>query len=268
MIDPYGYDADVARYIEAVEAADGARLELGVRLAINAFVLGCKTDGVWSAIKSSCVLMGARTLAGALKPLVGPEPTNNNFVSGDYNRKTGLKGNGTNKTIDTRLNHNTLGQNNIHMACYASEHPSTGAIRSYMGAGGFNNGATGFVRNSDFMAHRVQAGSARTNVNGVIAGVTYTLSYAAGVAAFIACRRSLSAEWVMRTDARETSVAEASQTPFNGNVFVFDRIAAGGGSNAYGDGRIAFYSVGDSITLSLLESRVNALYTAIGNAIA
>lgn len=258
------WDADAGVYLKAVEQADAQQLELTVAQAINQFVLGCKADGVWSAIKASCILCGARTLSGALTALVGTAPTNNNFVSGDYNRKTGLKGNGTNKTIDTGLNHNTIAQNNIHMACYASEHPSTGAARAYMGAGGFNTGATGFVRNSNALAHRIQTGNALSNVS---AGA-YALSYTTGVAAFVGGKRSSSAEWVMRTDARDTITTSASQTPYNGNVFVFDRIAAGGGSNAYGDGRIAFYSVGDAITMSLLESRVNTLYTAIGNAIA
>ena len=87
------WDADAGAYIKSVEVADAQQLELAVAQAINQFVLGCKADGIWSAIKASCILMGARTLTGALTPLVGSAPTNFNFVSGDYARKTGLKGN-------------------------------------------------------------------------------------------------------------------------------------------------------------------------------
>ncbi len=85
-------DADAIAYVAAVEAADGQALEFGVGKAINDFVVGCKLDGTWSAIKASCILAGARTLNGALVPLAGTAPTNNNFVSGDYNRKTGVGG--------------------------------------------------------------------------------------------------------------------------------------------------------------------------------
>jgi hypothetical protein len=87
-------DADAVAYIAAVEAADGQALEAATRMAINSFVKGCKADGIWPAIKASCILAGARTLAGALIPLVGTAPTNVGglFVDGDYNRKTGLKG--------------------------------------------------------------------------------------------------------------------------------------------------------------------------------
>jgi len=61
-------DADATAYLAAVQAADGQLLEPAVRIAINNFVVGCKADGIWTAIKASCILAGARTLAGALVP--------------------------------------------------------------------------------------------------------------------------------------------------------------------------------------------------------
>jgi hypothetical protein len=92
-------EPEALTYIAAVEAADGQALEPAVKLAINAFIKGCKNDGIWPAIKASCILAGARTLTGALVPLVGTAPTNVDglFVSGDYNRKTGLVGTGSTK---------------------------------------------------------------------------------------------------------------------------------------------------------------------------
>jgi len=86
----FQFDADASTYIEAVEVADGQALETGVRYAINDFVIGCKQDGIWDAIKASCIMAGARTLDGALVPLVGTAPTNYNFVAGDYNRELSL----------------------------------------------------------------------------------------------------------------------------------------------------------------------------------
>ncbi|MCP4832791.1 MAG: hypothetical protein GY886_11325, partial [Gammaproteobacteria bacterium] len=70
----YSFDSDASTYIDAVEATDGQALETGVRVAINDFVLGCKQDGIWNAIKASCILAGARTLDGALVPLTGTAP--------------------------------------------------------------------------------------------------------------------------------------------------------------------------------------------------
>jgi hypothetical protein len=95
------FDADAQAYITAVETADRQALEAGVRTAINDFVVGCKADGIWDAIKASCIMAGARTLTGALVPLKGTAPTNYNFVPGDYNRKTGLVGDGSSKNLNS-----------------------------------------------------------------------------------------------------------------------------------------------------------------------
>jgi hypothetical protein len=100
------FDTDAQAYITAVETADGAALEEGVKTAINNFVVDCKADGIWSAIKASCILAGARTLNGALVPLAGTAPTNFNFVSGDYNRKTGLVGDGISKYLNSNRANN------------------------------------------------------------------------------------------------------------------------------------------------------------------
>lgn len=72
-------DSDALAYITAVETADGQALEDGIKLAYNDFIVGCKTDGIWSAIKASCILAGARTLDGALTPLAGAPPADYGF---------------------------------------------------------------------------------------------------------------------------------------------------------------------------------------------
>jgi hypothetical protein len=108
------FDPDAAAYLRAVEAADGQALETPVKRAVDDFFRGCKADGTFSAIKAACLLCGARTLAGALVPLAGTAPTNNNFVDADYNRETGLSGMGQRsiwtaigRTMRTRRTTNT-----------------------------------------------------------------------------------------------------------------------------------------------------------------
>jgi hypothetical protein len=111
-------DSDAEAYLQAVETADGNFLEAAVRTAVNDFVVGCKADGIWAAIKASCILAGARTLTGALVPLVGAAPTSFNFVDGDYDRKTGLAGDGSTKYLDSNRSNSADGQNNQHVAVY------------------------------------------------------------------------------------------------------------------------------------------------------
>jgi len=72
---PLPTDSDALDYLSRMATADGAGVETGVAVAVDAFVRDSKALGVWDSIRASCVLAGARTLAGALVPLKneGPE---------------------------------------------------------------------------------------------------------------------------------------------------------------------------------------------------
>ena len=97
--------------------------------AINGFVVGCKQDGIWDAIKACCIMAAWDGLDGALYPLKGAAPTNFNFVSGDYDRETGLVGDGSTKYLDSNRNNNADPQNNNHICLSVS----TASINNYIG---------------------------------------------------------------------------------------------------------------------------------------
>lgn len=234
-------DSDVRAYIAAVEAADQQALEQGVKDAIRDFIVGCKQDGIWSAIKASCILMGARTLSGALTPLVGTAPTNNGpFVSGDYNRKTGLVGNGTSKYLDTNRANNADPQNSNHNALYATVIGSGPALSMVIEAGANHIGGVNF-------RNRNQTPSSAGDV-----------IMATG---FNGHSRNSSAAFSHRKSGATTSHAISSQTPSDKNLTVNST------ANTFGTHRLAFYSIGESLDLALLDSRVTTLYNAIGAAI-
>jgi len=110
------YDPDAQSYITAVEAADGQALEAGVKNAMNALVVGFKAQSIWTPAAQLLMPCGPRTLAGALVPLKqGIAPTNNGFLSGDYNRKTGL---GDPSNTSKWLNSNVL-QNSLPASSHA-----------------------------------------------------------------------------------------------------------------------------------------------------
>jgi hypothetical protein len=148
-------DADAVAYIAAVEAADGQALETATRMAINSFVKGCKADGIWPAIKASCILAGARTLTGALIPLVGSAPTNNGFIGigTDYVRKTGLVGNGSTKYLDSNRANNADPQNSNHNACWVST-PAVGVLM----ASSSSNIGQNYMDTNDLQAQDFKAG--------------------------------------------------------------------------------------------------------------
>jgi hypothetical protein len=253
----FQFDTDASNYIEAVEgpAGDNQALETATRYAINDFVIGCKQDGIWSAIKASCILSGARTLAGALVPLAGTAPTNVGglFVSGDYNRKTGLVGDGSTKYLNSNRNNNADPQDNHHQTVFASTIGSADQI--YMGAGAGNTGSTQF-------GTALGGSFGFRNRNSAVVTVL-----SAATTGFIGHTRSSSSTFISTVSKVTSSNASISQTPFDGNVFVFARSTTGASPGIFTNARLAFYSIGESLNLALLDARVSALITAFGVAI-
>jgi hypothetical protein len=249
-------DSDANTYLRAVETADGQPLEPAVAWAVNNFIVGCKADGIWTAIKASCILAGARTLSGALVPLVGTAPTNFNFVSGDYNRKTGLVGNGSTKYLNSNRNNNADPQDNAHLAVYLTNATSTSAARGYLGAGAANTGSTQITSSgsSPFSLElRCRASAAATQGTASSTG-------------FIGMSRTASSSFNSRVNSIPQVNSVSSQTPYNGNVFVFARENSGS-AGAFSDGRFAFYSIGESLDLALLDARVTTMVNAFAAAI-
>ena len=88
--------------------------------AINNFVVGCKQDGIWDSIKACCIMAAWDGLEGALYPLKGPAPTDFSFVDEDYDRKTGLKGDGSTKYLDSNRSSANEILNNSHLSSFSS----------------------------------------------------------------------------------------------------------------------------------------------------
>jgi hypothetical protein len=248
------FDPDAQAYITAVEAADGQALEFGVQSAYNDFVVGCKADGIWNAIKASCILAGARTLSGSLTPLKGTAPTSFNFVSGDYNRKTGLVGNGSTKYLNSNRNNNADPQDNNHNAVFINT--LSGTAQAYLGAGLTDSGA-----NALFISANANIVTRSRNATGGPGNSAAT--HAAGLYAH---SRAASTGYTVRIGGANYTSTQASEASFNGSLLVFARGTTASPQNL-STARLAFYSIGESITLAQLDSRVSTLITAIDGAI-
>ena len=258
---PTEFDADALAYITVVETADGQALEDGVKIAINNFIIGLKTDGIWESIKASVIMAGARTLNGALVPLKGPAPTNFNFVAGDYNRKTGLKGNGSTKYMDTnyKISYSLTGEN-LHLGIVGSENLNSG--RPF-----------GVFRHSQYTRHYLPV-----DMNGPGTGWgsgTNTTNQASGH--YISTRQTGQSpvryyngqfNVALNTDNSQPSdwsvtafVSHGSQTGLSTEVENF---------NSYSLARLQMYHIGDGLSAlqaANLSTRVSALINAINNAI-
>tara|TARA_R110000868_G_scaffold410992_1_gene701236 strand:- start:972 stop:1751 length:780 start_codon:yes stop_codon:yes gene_type:complete len=250
----FNYDPDASAYIDAVEVADAQVLETATRYAINDFVIGCKQDGIWSAIKASCILAGARTLSGALVPLVGTAPTSFSFVSGDYNRKTGLVGNGSSKYLNSNRNNNADPQNNRHAAVYAN--PPDNSFKYLIGARtpGTDAGSTQLVHDNRTSclnsADLLDAAGSLMPTN--------TLS-------FHGISRNNSSSYVSRVNSNNYTINRSSTTAVSQLLYIFNRQDLP--ATTYSSARLAFYSIGESLDLALLDARVTALINAFAAAI-
>jgi hypothetical protein len=243
-------DPDALAYIAAVETADGQALEDGVKSAYDQFFKGLKQDGIWSAIQASCILAGARTLSGALIPLAGTAPTNNNFVTADYNRKTGLIGNGSTKRIST-INNNLLGQNNHHIFLRITDTDQRGSC-GIMGTNTNTNGGSSMRQDNatSFPFASMSFGTSSFS--------TSNSFFAGGCGS----TRNNSANFTGMINGNTALATRASQTPVSQIIQVFST-----GTSRYTTSRVSFYSLGSSLSLTVLNNRVSTLMTALAAAI-
>jgi len=252
---PLPTDADALDYLARVKAADGAGVETAVAVTVDAFFRDAKESGVFSALKACCILAGARTLAGALVPVVGDAPTNvaDGFVQGDFSRTAGLTGDGATTYLDTGRTQNSDPQNDVHISVFITASKTAADVRH---AGTTDTSALSYLllyEDNSFTGAYVSSNSItdvsnRTGVN--LVGGT----------------RDSSSQQTARVDGVSNTTTFASKAPSTLNSYVFCR-NFNGAANAFSDATIAFYSIGTSLSLADLETAVTSLMTAIGNAL-
>lgn len=250
----YAYDTDALAYITAVENTDNQELEYAIRVAINDFVVGCKSDGIWNAIKASCILAGARTRLGAMNPLKGSAPTNVNFVDDDYSRTTGLKGDASSKYLDTNRAGNADPQNNNHNSVYITTAHANAAGGRIISNGGAETGTNSLVVSNGASTNAVRN---RSSASQAVTGNTTAVG-------LFGATRSGSSTVTVRVNQATSGYSLTSETPRSTNITVFAGIGA---ATVYSDARVSFYSIGEDLDLALLDARVTQLMDDIDAAI-
>jgi len=250
-------DSDVVNYIAAVETADGQSLESGVKLAYHNFIIGCKADGIWDAIKASCILAGARTLAGALVPLAGAAPDNGSgssfqFVEANYDRKLGLQGSKSSPfpTLFANRLSSDDPQDNHHLSVYVTAQGTTSSnnVIAWVQSG---SDSTQLFWTNNSMGSRSRGTTAFVSPNISGRGAT-----------FLGISRSASTEFKTRYYGTTATTSSTSVAPSN-----YEYRLLGNANSTNFNGRATFYSIGESLDLALLDSRITTLMTDIGAAI-
>jgi len=254
---PLPTDTDALDYLARVKAADGAGVETGVAVALDAFFRGLKaTPGLFDAIKASCILCGARTITGALVPLAGDAPSpEGGWASGDYSRTAGLTGDGNALYLDSNRSGDADPKNDNHVCAYVTA--SASANSAVMGNGNSLDGLTQVIEDINntscfFRNNSSASGSAFSPGTGLVG---CTRSNASNVSA------------IGNGSSGTLTIPSAADDASNINIF------ARRNSNLpqlHWDGTAAFYSIGTDIGaagLTALDTAVTNLITAIGEAL-
>ena len=219
--------------------------------AIDTFIVGCKADGIWDPIKACCVMAAWDGLNGALIPLKGNAPTNFNFVSGDYNRKTGLLGDGNTKYLALNRTVNADPQDNRHISVFPTAVSGSG-VRVGVAVPQANNGLAAYI-------------NASNNLSLQVCGPDFNTGKPFVANRLVGGSRSNATQVTARTNgATSTHGTNNSVTPIADAIFMYSN----GNNQYFSPSRFAFYSIGESLDLALLDTRVTNLINQINGAIA
>jgi hypothetical protein len=176
---------------------------------------------------------------------VGAAPTNNGFIGigTDYVRKTGLVGDGSTKYLDSNRAGNTDPDTNSHISVYNT----TTGTGYYIGANG--------------------PAEANQLESGLVYFQNRSVNVPPGATGFYGAERTGSVLTGRAVNTNATSTASAGLLTSPSSTYAIFARNISGVPAAYTNARLAFYSIGESLDLALLDARVTDLINAFAAAI-
>lgn len=268
------YDADAADFIARVIAADAAAgqsggLEQSIQNAYHTFFTGCKADaslnpGVsnFEALKSACIMAGARTRQGAILPLLSTMATiTEHGTAGGwvYNRKLGLRGNGTDNYLNSNRNLDSDPQDNNSICAYLTANSGSGSV---LGGNPDIAGASGQTSIILIASGNFPFRSRVSLFDSTMAQTRSTTTFTG----FIGLSRNLASSFTSRVLGSNELIPAPSALPPSVPYFVFARYLQGT-ANLFTASTISFFAIGEAVDLAALDARVTTLMNTITAAI-
>ena len=232
------FSAEAANYFSRLVAA-GDTTHYAYRQPLANYIDSLVTLGgaYWDDMKSSASFVGVG-IQGVTVPLRSGMPvlTNNNFVVGDLDQLTGLKGDGSTKYLATNVAGTAISQNDASISVYIKE--------SHTAGGGF------------LLGNSTQSAVLRANATQRLHGST-----ALGTTptpGLYGAARSTSTDIDVRSNATDYSAAVTSTAPNAGLIGIFAL-----GTIASSNPRLATYHAGFALDLATLEGLQETLITEI-----
>ena len=192
----------------------------------------------WDTMESSTSFVGVG-IQGITVPLRDgmTVPTNNNFVAGDLNQLTGLKGDGTTKTVTTGLLGTALAQNDASISCYITGAHTVGSQ---------------FLIADSGIATRLRY-TTTVSINS-----SSGVSFGTAPSGLFGANRTDASNIDVRNNGTTYAATVASVAGSATELAVF-----GKGSVASTDARLATYHAGPALNLATLEGLQDTLITEI-----
>ena len=207
----------------------------------------------WDTMLSATSFVGVG-IEGITVPLKDGMPaiTNNNFVAGDLNQLTGLKGNGSTKYLDTGTKFNDAPQNDFSMSVNATETILEGSGGYYLVWQSFVDGVSQIASLNDAGVSNNELSIRCQNRPGDI------IVDQGSIEDFTGINRTSSTGYLVQYGASSATITQASQAPANQTVSVF-----GSSANIRTDARLATYHIGHALDLPTLRGLQATLLSEI-----
>ena len=232
---PPPFSPEATNYFSRLDAAgDTTYVDYKQPLANYIDSLVTLGGAYWDDMGSAASFVGVG-MQGVTVPLRDgmPSITNNNFVAGDLNPLTGLKGDGSTKRIDALPNMSGFSQDDVSMSAYQTE-----LLTDNWLAGSPNL----YLRRASFSTTCFSAAQ-----NGAPPGLGLS-----------GTSRSSSAGYTYRTNNIDRAKT-ATSAAISDSVFS----VVGGYGQFFSNGRVATYHVGAALDLATLEGLQDTLITEI-----
>ena len=243
-----GFSTEAANYFgRLVNAGDSTFLAYRQPLANYIDSLVALGGAYWDNMLSAASFVGVG-IQGVTVPLRDgmTVPTNNNFVAGDLNQLTGLKGDGSTKLINTGYIDSDLAQNDGSLSAYVTA-PATISGTYYAGTTTAGNAGT-FLRDVGTTCQLNVHGGLTSNGTAIISGL-------------VGASRTDSTNVNARSNQTNYPFTNASTTPTSDALQIFARASA-----SRSDARIATYHAGPALNLATLEGLQATLLSEIRTA--
>ena len=229
------YKQPLANYIDSLVTLGGAYWD---DMGSAASFVGVGIQGVTVPLKSTMSTL-----------------TNNNFVAGDLDPLTGLKGDASTKYLDTSVKFNDFPQNDFSMSANITEHIPESTNGPFLIYNSFGDGVSQISTQNDSGVNPNNL-VVRCNTRNAV-----FLTDLGGLEDFYGINRTLSTGYSVQYGASSTTVTQTSQAPANQIISIF-----GASTQLKVNARMATYHIGPALNLPTLRGLQATLLSEIRTA--